>query len=275
MATYAVGDLQGCLEPLHRLLDSIDFRPGADRLWFAGDLINRGPESLETLRFTKSLGESAIVVLGNHDLHLLAVASGSAKARRKDTLDEILAAPDREDLLGWLASRPLVHRELGFTMVHAGLPPEWTVDDAKRLSEEVCETVRGRNGKAFLDAMYGDLPDRWDPRLSGVERLRFITNALTRIRYCTADGRLDLSEKRPPGAQDDALMPWFCVPGRRSMGEPVIFGHWATLQVQTPLDAVHGVHHLDAGCVWGGALRAMRLEDGCYFEVSCATRSQV
>lgn len=269
MATYAVGDLQGCLSALHRLLDVVGFDPRSDRLWLAGDLVNRGPRSLETLRFVRDLGDRAVTVLGNHDLHLLAVASGAAAPRGKDTLDEILAAPDRDELLGWLRTRPLLHRDLGFTMVHAGIAPPWTIDQAVVCAAEVSAVIGGDEARAFFDVMYGDQPDQWSEALAEPDRLRYSTNALTRMRYCTADGRLRLAEKRPPGMQPDDLLPWFAVPQRQARGESIIFGHWATLQVDQPLDPAHGVVHLDTGCVWGGRLSAMRLEDRAMFSVPC------
>lgn len=275
MPVYAVGDLQGCLEPLRRLLDQIAFDPSRDRLWLVGDLVNRGPHSLDALRFVKGMGESAVTVLGNHDLNLLAVAAGSRELRRKDTLRQILDAPDRDELLDWLRHRPLLHRDpaLGFTMVHAGLPPQWSVDDAVERARELEAVMQGPRCKSFLANMYGDEPVRWKEKLKGWNRLRFITNCFTRLRYCDADGRLSMSDKGPPGSQSKGMMPWFEVPGRRSRGEKIVFGHWATLQTQKPLWPFHHAYHLDSGCVWGGYLTALRLDDVRYFRVDCAAEA--
>lgn len=270
MATYAIGDLQGCFEPLQRLLAVIGFRPGADRLWFVGDLVNRGQGSLECLRFVHGLGAGATTVLGNHDLHLLAGALAGHRLKKGDTLDDILAAPDRDTLLAWLRRLPLVHREDGYTLVHAGIPPQWTVAEAERLASEVQDMLRGPHIKTYLDAMYGNQPDRWSAALEGQARLRFVTNALTRLRFVGPHGELDMAEKRPPGAQATHLTPWYAVSDRRSAGEAIVFGHWATLQAAEPLDPAHGVIHLDSGCVWGRSLTAIRLHDRCEFSVSCA-----
>lgn len=257
MAIYAIGDLQGCLDDLKALLDKIDFREDRDKLWFVGDLVNRGPRSLESLRFVKALGSRAQTVLGNHDLNLLAVAYAGRKPKRKDTLDDILAAPDREELLTWLRHQPLlVHsRKHDFTMVHAGLPPQWTLSEAKQRAREVEAVLQGKDYAHFLKAMYGDRPECWSESLTGLERLRFITNCFTRLRYCTADGRLDLEAKSPPGQQHPGLLPWFDVPGRRTAQEAIVFGHWSTLgEVDTP-----NVYGIDTGCVWGGTLSALRI----------------
>lgn len=278
MPVYAVGDLQGCLEPLRRLLDQVAFDPHRDRLWLVGDLVNRGPASLDVLRFVRALGESAVTVLGNHDLNLLAVAAGSRALRRKDTLKQVLDAPDRDELLDWLRHRPVLHTdaELGFTMVHAGLPPQWSVADAAKRAAELEAVLRGSRYKDFLANMYGDEPVRWKGKLKGWSRLRFITNCLTRLRYCDSEGRLSMTDKGPPGSQSKGMMPWFQVPDRRSRGERIVFGHWATLQTQKPLWPLHYVYHLDSGCVWGGCLTALRLDDLSYFREACnasATRA--
>ena len=269
MATYAIGDVQGCCDELERLLERVDFDAARDRLWMVGDLVNRGPRSLEALRLVRGIGDAATVVLGNHDLHLLAVAAGARKPRRKDTLDPILEAPDRDELLAWLRHRSLVarDREARRLMVHAGLPPQWDADQAETCARELEAVLRGEDHEAFFHTMYGDSPGRWDPALAGAERLRYITNALTRMRYVLADGALDLGEKGPPGTQGEGLTPWYEHPERRSRGTTVVFGHWAALQSETPLDPHHGVVHVDMGCVWGGALRAVRLEDGAIIEV--------
>lgn len=260
MAVYAIGDLQGCLAPLKRLLDRLRFDPASDRLWFCGDLVNRGPDSLDALRFVRGLGETALTVLGNHDLHLLALAWDPARSPRgKDTLDGVLAAPDREELLEWLRRRPLVHHDatLGWTLVHAGLPPQWGLAEAQATAAELQGVLGGPGFAAFLGRMYGDGPDRWSPDLQGAGRLRYIVNAFTRMRYCRADGSLDLEEKGPPEQAPAGLVPWFRVPGRRSRSLKLVFGHWSSLGYV----AESGVWGLDTGCVWGGRLTALRLDD--------------
>lgn len=271
MATYAIGDVQGCFHELRDLLASFGFRAGEDRLWFAGDLVNRGPNSLDVLRFAADLGERASVVLGNHDLHLVAVAAGVRKARRKDTLEAVLGAPDGEALVEWLATRALLLRddELGCVLVHAGLDPQWSVDDAAALARELEATLAGPARGEFLANMYGNQPARWHPALTGWERLRLITNVLTRMRYVDADGALDLDEDGPPGSQAQApgLTPWYAVPQRRSLDSCILFGHWASLRLSAEDSRRFRVHHLDTGCVWGGELTAIRLEDERYFRV--------
>ncbi|HSN71572.1 MAG TPA: symmetrical bis(5'-nucleosyl)-tetraphosphatase [Steroidobacteraceae bacterium] len=261
MAVYAIGDVQGCCDELERLLQEIGFDASRDQLWFAGDLVNRGPRSLDTLRFVRSLGDSAVTVLGNHDLHLLAVAiSPRRKVKSKDTIDDILAAPDRDELLDWLRHRPLLYHdvELGRTMVHAGFVPQWDLATATACARELEIALQDRmSARALFDGMYGDQPDRWSDDLGGVARLRFITNALTRLRFCNADGRLDLKYK---GAIDDApggLMPWFKVPGRRSRDLRIVCGHWSAIGYH---DA-DGILAIDTGCVWGGQLCAVRLDE--------------
>ncbi len=259
MPVWAIGDLQGCLDPLDRLLERIRFDPAGDRLWFCGDIVNRGPRSLATLRRVMALGDRAVVVLGNHDLHLLAAANGNRrKLRRKDTLDEILDAPDREELIEWLRHRPVMHHDpdLGYTMVHAGLPPAWDLADAVAAAGELEHCLRNADFQHFLSAMYGNLPDQWSDGLAGTERLRFITNCFTRLRYCRRDGRLDLGFKGPPEQAPADVLPWFRMPGRRSADLKIVFGHWSTLgKVPDP-----GVFPLDTGCVWGGRLTALRLD---------------
>jgi bis(5'-nucleosyl)-tetraphosphatase (symmetrical) len=268
MAVYAIGDLQGCLDPLVRLLDRIDFDPACDRLWFCGDLVNRGPASLATLRFVHSLGDSTITVLGNHDLHLLATAYGGERPlKRRDTLDEVLAAPDRQVLLDWLRRRPLLHHDprLGYTLVHAGLPPQWDLATAQAAAAELEAVLGGDGFVRFLRQMYGDLPDLWTAELAGSDRLRYIVNAFTRMRFCRPDGSLDFNEKSAPGRAAEGLVPWYCFPGRRNAGLRIVFGHWSTLG-----EVEHqGAICLDTGCVWGGRLSAMRLDDGTRFFVEC------
>lgn len=269
MTTYAIGDLQGCCDPLRRLLDQLHFDPARDRLLLTGDLVNRGPQSLEALRFVHSLGTSAVTVLGNHDLHLLAVAAGG-KTGRHDTLDAVLRAPDRDELLHWLSRQPLAYREPASDtlLVHAGLLPQWTVAQALELAREAEAVIRSPEAPAFYAQMYGNTPDRWDDGLQGPERLRLIVNALTRLRYCDAAGRMDFRHKGGPGHQPAGLLPWFAAPGRRSAGTPIVFGHWSTLgQVTWTQEQVHG---LDTGCVWGGCLTALELDSRRLYTQSCA-----
>ncbi|MDR3415971.1 MAG: symmetrical bis(5'-nucleosyl)-tetraphosphatase [Nevskia sp.] len=261
MPTYVIGDLQGCYDTLRRLLDRVEFDPDNDRLWLAGDLVNRGPQSLQTLRFVAGLGAAANCVLGNHDLHLLAVASGGRRGKR-DTLDDVLKASDRDELLDWLRRRPLLHRfgDGGTALLHAGLPPQWDLQQAAACADEAEEILRSDDYVELFRSMYGDQPDRWSERLNGMMRLRFIINCYTRLRYCSADGRIDFKPKGAPGTQPAGLLPWFAVPGRRSAPNTLIFGHWSTLgQVHWP---EYGVYGLDTGAVWGGKLTALRLEDG-------------
>ena len=274
VATYAIGDVQGCFDELRALLAEVGFTRGEDRLWFVGDLVNRGPRSLDVLRFVVELGDDAVVVLGNHDLNLVAVAAGARAEHPSDTLREILDAPDADELIDWLARRPLLHREAGlrFVLVHAGLAPQWDSSAAAARAREVQTVLAGKRRADFLAHMYGNEPSRWSDDLEGWERLRFITNALTRVRYVDEKGRLDLDESGAPGSQREGLVPWFADPNRGSAGEAIVFGHWATLQLERPLDAVHGVYHLDTGCVWGGRLTALRLEDARYFSVASQQR---
>jgi len=256
MAYYAVGDVQGCLSELKQLLALIRFDPAQDRLWLTGDLVNRGTESLETLRFVRDLGASTLTVLGNHDLHLLAIHYGLAKSN--PTLDPILAASDRHELMDWLRGQPLIHHDsmLGFTLVHAGLPPSWDLAQSLECADEVETLLRGPKVENFLKHMYGNTPDRWDNKLRREDRHRYIINAFTRLRFCTADGRLDLESKDAPGRQPAELMPWFAVPGRANQNLQIVFGHWSTLG----LGNRPGIYCLDSGCVWGGSLTALRLD---------------
>lgn len=256
MALYAIGDLQGCYLELRRLLDCIQFDPAQDCLWLTGDLVNRGPMSLESLRFIRSLGKSAISVLGNHDLHLLAVACGVSKTKHKDTFGDVLDAPDREELLGWLRSLPLLHWEGGYCLVHAGIPPCWDVATAQARAREVEELLRGESWDEFCHEMYGDRPDFWSENLTGWDRYRFITNAFTRMRYCDREGRLDFKHKEAPQQAPSGLWPWFAVPGRRAPGATILFGHWSTLGFYVGRDC----YGLDTGCLWGGELTALRLD---------------
>ena len=259
MATWAIGDLQGCLDPLRRLLDAIRFDPAADRLWFCGDLVNRGGESLETLRLVHSLRESSVVVLGNHDLSLLAIGARSAEEQRRvnPDLQRVLFAEDAGTLLDWLRLRPLLHadRALGWMMVHAGLAPKWTVAMAERHAREVEAKLHGDAYRKLLRTMYGDKP-AWSPRLSGSDRDRAIINVFTRLRYCSPKGRIAFEEKGPPGTQQPGLYPWYAVPGRVERDLKLVCGHWSALG----LFIGQGVHAIDTGAVWGGKLTALRLD---------------
>jgi bis(5'-nucleosyl)-tetraphosphatase (symmetrical) len=263
---YAVGDLQGCDEELRALLGRLNFSADRDQLWFVGDLVNRGPASLATLRQVHALRDNAAVVLGNHDLHLLALACGADRRRSSDTLDEVLAAPDREVLLEWLLTRPLAHAQGTDLMVHAGVVPQWTVALTLTLAAEVGAALR-RDPRALFEHMYGNEPERWDERLAGAARLRFTINVLTRLRLCTADGRVELSVKGEPPPPPSPLRPWFLHAQRASRSARIIFGHWSALG----LVQGHGVVGLDTGCVWGGALTALDLDsDGPPLALPCA-----
>lgn len=261
MATYAIGDIQGCDEEFETLLGLLRFDPARDRLWLVGDLVNRGPRSLDVLRRVRALGDAAITVLGNHDLHLLAVALAPKQERVKagDTFGDILAAPDRDELLAWLRRRPLLHHDdaLRYTMVHAGLAPQWDLALAQRCARELEATLRDeRNCRELFAHMYGDRPDRWSDDLHGFDRLRFATNCLTRLRFCRSDGSIDLKFKGELGAAPAGLVPWFRAPGRRSRGLRIVCGHWSALGYYDG----DGVLSIDAGCVWGGQLCAVRLD---------------
>ena len=256
MAIYAIGDVQGCYDELCRLLEQLNIDAGEDELWFVGDLVNRGPQSLEVLRFVTSLGNSAIITLGNHDLHLLAVAETPEQA--DESLTPILNAEDAGELLQWLRYRPLSHYrpELNTLMVHAGVPPQWDPLQTVKLAREVESALRGKHWRNFLKGMYGQYPDSWAPELKGSDRLRFITNALTRIRYCYADGRLEFSQKGPPGEQPADLFPWFDLADRATRSVRIVCGHWSALGLlQKP-----NLLAIDTGCVWGRQLTAIRLD---------------
>jgi len=265
MAVYAVGDIQGCYTDLARLLESIHFDAAADRLWLVGDLVNRGPDSLAVLRLVKSLGDAAITVLGNHDLHLLAVAEGAAELHPGDTLDEILNAPDRDELLTWLRHQRLVHVENDFVLVHAGLLPGWTVSQVQQLAREVEDALRGQKYCKFLTHMYGNQPNQWHDDLDGYKRLRVITNALTRMRICTDSGEMEFKFKGEYPNIPAGYRAWFEVPQRATRDATVIFGHWSALGLLVRENVVA----LDTGCLWGGTLAAMRLDDRQVFQVPC------
>lgn len=263
MAHYAIGDIQGCHDELARLLDLIGFDPAADRLWFVGDLVNRGPDSLGALRAVKALGDAAVVVLGNHDFHLLVVAAGHHRVHPDDTIDPILAAPDRDALLGWLATRPLVVAEGGVTMVHAGLLPAWTAQGALALSREVEAKLASADAHRFLSVLYGDEPSTWRDDLEGDDRLRAIVNVCTRLRFCTTDGRMEFREKRGREHAPAGFRPWFAHDARHTAGDLVVCGHWSTLDLQL----APNVLMLDSGCLWGGTLTAVRLPDRRLYQV--------
>jgi bis(5'-nucleosyl)-tetraphosphatase (symmetrical) len=275
MRTYVIGDLQGCAHEAGLLLDRIADDAGAEaRILFVGDLINRGPQSLAALRRMKALSESSAgridALLGNHDLHLLAVAAGVRKASRSDTLDEILAAPDLDQLVAWLRQRPLAMsvdvREERFLLVHAGVPPQWHAAQAMALAAEVEAVLRGDGWAGFLREMYGNLPDRWDDGLQGIDRLRCIVNALTRMRLCWPDGRMDFDHKESDkGPEGSDLQPWFDLPDRATAGVTVVFGHWSAMGVVLRPHLVG----LDSGCVWGGKLTAVCLDDRSLLQVDC------
>ena len=263
-----IGDLQGCCDALDRLLDEAGFSPSRDRLVLLGDLVNRGPASLQVLQRLAALGASARCVLGNHDLHLLAVAHGVRKPHRSDTLAQVLDAPDRTHWLDWLRRQPLALMEQGWLCVHAGLPPAWDKAQTLALAQEVGAVLAGPDLPGFLATMYGNEPARWDDALQGADRLRFIVNALTRIRFCAEDGTLELQTKEGLEATPAGLYPWFATPGRRSAGQPVAFGHWSTLGLINRPDLLG----LDTGCVWGGRLTAGRVDEGRreLMQVACA-----
>ncbi len=267
-----VGDIQGCLQPLKCLLRAVKFDPDRDVLWSVGDIVNRGPKSLKTLRFLYRMRRSLVMVLGNHDLHLLAVAAGVREPSRSDTLDKILRAPDREVLLNWLVQQPLMHREHGHTLVHAGIPPQWTVPQALGYAAEVEAVLRSADCVAFLKAMYGNEPAVWSDDLRGMARLRVITNYLTRMRFCTRDGTLDLVSKGSsptPGVANlggRRVAAWFDHPGRKSAGDRILFGHWATLAgASSHPNAIA----LDTGCVWDGAMSLYHLESASWTRCAC------
>ena len=259
MAVWAIGDLQGCYGPTQRLLEKIRFDPAQDRLWFCGDLVNRGGQSLETLRLVHSLREHCGVVLGNHDLSLLAISERSPGDQHKvnPDLQRILFAEDREPLIEWLRHRPLLHsdREMGWMMIHAGMAPKWTTAHAEKHAREVEHRLRSDSRRKLLRNMYGDYPP-WSPALRGVERERAIINIFTRLRYCSPRGRIAFNEKGSPGTQAPGLYPWYEVPGRSERDLKIVCGHWSTLG----LFIGHGVHAIDTGAVWGGKLTALQLD---------------
>jgi bis(5'-nucleosyl)-tetraphosphatase (symmetrical) len=285
MALYAIGDVQGCNAELGALLAAIGFSAERDRLWFVGDLVNRGPDSLGVLRRVRALGAAAVTTLGNHDLHLLALAHGVGRPRSDDTLGDVLEAPDRDALIDWLLEQPLLHEESGveFMLLHAGLPPQWDRPTARRCAREFEHALR-RDPARLFKTMYGDKPDRWDGTLEEIERLRFTVNCFTRLRYVDAQGRLALKAKGAPGngapgkASSAGLIPWFAAPNARWRGNPIVFGHWSTLGYFRTAEVIG----LDTGCVWGGSLTALRLDgdgsadtDGKPVQIGCAVSAEI
>jgi bis(5'-nucleosyl)-tetraphosphatase (symmetrical) len=265
MATYAIGDVQGCFAALRALMEEIEFDARRDRLWFVGDLVNRGPRSLEVLRFVRDLGERAVTVLGNHDLHLVMVSEGFGRKHAEDTLDEILGAPDRDELLAWVRRQPLIHIQDEYLVVHAGLLPQWSAGRARELAGEAEQALQCADHRDFLAHLYGSEPPRWDDALRGWDRLRVIVNAMTRMRFCTASGTMEFKVKGPVSAAPAGFMPWFDVPDRASRDHVVICGHWSALGFRQEPNLLA----LDSGCLWGGMLTAIRLEDRRLFQVRC------
>ena len=267
MTRYAVGDIQGCLKPLKCLLAEVNFDREVDELWLVGDLVNRGPESLETLRFVRSLGECTKIVLGNHDLHLLAIAFGAARPGRSDTFNEILQAPDRQLLIDWLRQQPLLYSDPSgdYHMTHAGIPPTWDIPQATRLAREVESKLQSDSATEFFQHMYGNDPATWSEDLQGLDRLRVITNYFTRMRFCTATGELDLSNKLDT-TDREGFAPWFSFAERKTAGDRVLFGHWASLEGNAN---THNVFALDTGCVWGRELTLFNLDMKKYHRCPC------
>lgn len=258
MTTYAIGDVQGCYDSLRRLLDKLTFDPSTDYVWFAGDIINRGPQSLETLRFIISLGNSARTILGNHECHFLASARGHKTPYKTDTFQDIINANNASELIDWVRTRPFLYHDasLGYSMVHAGLPPQWSLVDAKQYAKELQDVFRSNAIDDFLAAMYGNEPTKWNAALSGNERLRFMVNCFTRLRFMTHKGELELKEKNTPSVNTEHLTPWFKVPARKTASDKILFGHWSTLGLNRQNNTIC----LDTGCLWGGQLSALKLD---------------
>jgi len=269
MAHYAIGDIQGCAAAFHALLRAVSFRPSRDTLWLVGDLVNRGPDSLAVLREVMRLGDSVVTVLGNHDLHLLATVAGGRAMSAGDTFADVLGAPDCGTVVDWLRRRPLLHydAETRRVLVHAGIPPCWTLAQARAAASDVERALRGRTWRAALRTMYGNEPAAWSARLAPAEKRRYTINALTRMRFCDTEGRLDFKESGPPGSQPAHLVPWFDMPGRLAADVHVVFGHWAALGLVRRAD----ITALDTGCVWGNRLTAVRLDRAAEpIHVDCA-----
>ncbi len=266
MATYAIGDIQGCNQQLQALLRKIQFNPHSDELWLAGDLVNRGPESLQVLRFLTQLPKPPVIVLGNHDLHLLAIYRGIRPLEPEDTINDVLAASDCDELCNWLRQQPLIHHDVDFamTMVHAGIPPQWSVDEAQVYATEVETVLKSENHLELLKDMYGNEPAVWNEALTGFARLRLIINYFTRMRFCDAKGKLNLDVKTSLADQPQGYFPWYKIPNRKTKDDAIIFGHWAALAGQADTENIYA---LDSGCVWGGTLTALRLDDKTLFSV--------
>lgn len=276
MAVYVIGDVQGCLPELESVIEAIEFDPAHDRLWFVGDIVNRGPDSLRTLRFVRGLGEKAVCVLGNHDLHLLAAYYAGASLRASDTLKPILKADDRQELMEWLRFRPLIHFDIGlnFGMTHAGIYPGWSIEQACSRAAEVEQALRGEGVVSFLREMYGNEPRHWSDDLEGIDRLRFITNVFTRMRYLEPDGGLDLETKgAPPKFKSSKVIPWFEFSQRAIKHNRVAFGHWSTL----PTNQYGSCFALDSGCLWGGRLTVLRIDKKTprWFSLACPRDSRL
>jgi bis(5'-nucleosyl)-tetraphosphatase (symmetrical) len=264
MAVYAIGDVQGCFDELCKMLELVNFDPSKDQIWLVGDLVNRGPKSAEVLRFAKEMGsESVKVVLGNHDLHMLAYSTGiTTHKHRMDTMDSVLLADDRDDLLDWLRRQPLFYHDesLGFSMVHAGLPPQWTIKKSLKRAKEVETVLQGDDWQNFFKHMYGNKPQQWSKQLKKWDHLRYITNCFTRLRYCYEDGRLALKFKGAPSKKPVGQIPWFEMPNRATKDDRIVFGHWSTLGT----GQYGNVFSLDSGAVWGESLTAVRIDKSSY-----------
>lgn len=265
MTTYAIGDLQGCFHSFQQLLKKIQFNPQSDKLWLVGDIINRGAGSLDVLRWVFQHQDAVVAVLGNHDLHTLVVAEGFVAPHRSDTLQELLDAPDRDELLHWLRHQSMIHYEHDYLMVHAGLLPQWTATEAVQLGQEVERALRAADYRHFLAHMYGNQPASWHPDLNGLDRLRLITNAMTRLRICTPEGEMEFKFKGRLKDIPAGYLPWFELPQRKSADETILFGHWSALGLQQR----PRLFALDTGCLWGGQLTALRLDDRQVFQVPC------
>ena len=275
MATYVIGDVQGCFDELQELVRYINFNSRKDQLWFVGDLVNRGPKSLQTLRWIKSLGNSAVTVLGNHDLHLLAAYAGAKDIRTTSSLYNVLQAKDIEKLISWLRQQSLLryNKTLQFAMVHGGLAPQWSIKEALNYSQEVGKVLKSKKYKDFLFNMYGDQPKQWDGRLKGWNRLRTITNFMTRLRYCNNKGEMSFTDKGPPGTQSRGMKPWYEIPSRKSQDTTIVFGHWSTLGYKHE----NNIISTDTGCLWGGQLTAikMELEKLTLYQLECEAKREI
>ena len=275
MSVYVIGDVQGCFDELQELVDYISFNPKKDQLWFVGDLVNRGPKSLQTLRWVKSLGKAAVTVLGNHDLHLLAAHAGAKEIPTTSSLYPVLQAKEIDELMDWLRNQPLMryNSKLKFAMVHAGLAPQWSIKEALKCSKEIQTVLRSKKYKDFLFNMYGDQPDHWDGRLKGWNRLRTITNFMTRVRFCNNKGVMSFTEKGPPGTQNSRMKPWFEIASRKSQDTTIAFGHWSTLGYVND----HNIIATDTGCLWGGSLTAIKieLESLTIYQLNCKAKREM